>query len=647
MITSRPQTTTRARWRRAAIAVASTAAVVLGVTTGAGAAAAEQERLSAQVSPYNWSTTETFSAAQTAAVAGDVTGLDVTLSDSARPTGPYPAFTTYNWAIGDYDLAGSATLASGSRSFRIDLKQPLASFGSGTVALQITAQKQPIKNPEEPIGQPVDSGYELTTSATLSVAEASGSGGVGGVDLSGTAQTLQRSAAYFAYKKDVDVVEVKGGDTVVLESNRDGFYDLQGLAAYVGPSRTERIPAQVVADNDQSKVTVTIPSSAYDAYKNRVSSLLQVTGISNGRVEQPRGATITSDAAVRVTGSGATTPPVTPTPTATATTPPVTPTPTTPPVTPTPTATPTAPPAGSPVVSRISGTDRQGTAVEVSKRTFPANVPVVYVATGQNFPDALSAGPAAAKAGGPLLLVDRDSMSQVVRTELTRLKPAKIVVVGSELSVGSQVYNDLAGYATNRNITRLGGVDRYDTSKLILQDAFRGGSSRAWLATGEKFPDALSASAAAGAKDAPVVLTNGTGSTVDPLTQQIISGLKIRTLTIAGSSLSVSAGIERSITGPVITRIGGTDRYDTSEKLNKAAFTSAKTVYLATGEKFPDALAGATAAGYTGSPLFAVQPTCVPRAVLADITASKATQVILLGSTDTLSEAVERLTPCS
>ncbi|WP_146087954.1 cell wall-binding repeat-containing protein [Rathayibacter sp. AY1B5] len=638
MTTSRPQTTTRARWMRTALAVASTAAVVLGVTTGAGAAAAAESRMVALTSPYNWSTTETFSAAQISPVAGDVTGLDVTLSDSARPTGSYPAFTTYNWAIGDYDLVGSANLASGSRSFRIDLKQPLASFGGGTVALQITAQKQPIKNPREPIGQPVDSGYELTTSATLSVAGASGSGGVGGVDLSGTAQTLQRSAAYFAYSNAAEVPEVKGGDTVVLESNQPGFYDLQGLAAYVGSSRTERIPAQVTADNDQSKVTVTIPSSAYDAYKDRASSLLQVTGVSNGRVQQPRGATITSDAAVRVTGSGPTTPPVTPTPTATATTPPVTPAPTT---------TPTAPPAGSPAVSRISGTDRQGTAVEVSKRTFPANVPVVYVATGQNFPDALSAGPAAATAGGPLLLVDRDSMSQVVRTELTRLKPAKIVVVGSELSVGSQVYSDLAAYAPKGKITRIGGVDRYDTSKLILQDAFRGGSSMAWLATGEKFPDALSASAAAGANRAPVVLTNGTGSTVDPLTQQIISGLKVSSLTIAGSTLSVSAGIERSITGPVITRIGGTDRYDTSEKLNKAAFTSATTVYLATGEKFPDALAGATAAGYTRSPLFAVQPTCVPRAVLADITASKATQVILLGSTDTLSEAVERLTPCS
>ncbi|PPF13749.1 hypothetical protein C5B92_16120, partial [Rathayibacter sp. AY1A4] len=274
----------------------------------------------ALTSPYNWSTTETFSAAQISPVAGDVTGLDVTLSDSARPTGSYPAFTTYNWAIGDYDLAGSAKLASGSRSFRIDLKQPLASFGSGTVALQITAQKQPIKNPREPIGQPVDSGYELTTSATLSVAGASGSGGVGGVDLSGTAQTLQRSAAYFAYSNAAEVPDVKGGDTVVLESNRDDFYDLQGLAAYVGPSRTERIPAQVSTNSRRSAVTVTIPSSAYDAYKDRASSLVQVTGVSNGRVDQPRGATITSDAAVRVTGSAATTPPVTPTPTATATT---------------------------------------------------------------------------------------------------------------------------------------------------------------------------------------------------------------------------------------------------------------------------------------------------------------------------------------
>ncbi|MWV50481.1 hypothetical protein GRS96_14505 [Rathayibacter sp. VKM Ac-2803] len=298
---------------------------------------------------------------------------------------------------------------------------------------------------------------------------------------------------------------------------------------------------------------------------------------------------------------------------------------------------------GSVAVSRLAGSDRQGTAVEISKATFGANVPVVYVATGGNFPDALSAGPAAAKQGGPLLLVDRDSMTQAVRDELTRLKPAKIVVVGSALSVSDALKNDLAEYT--KSIQRIGGVDRYDTSKQIIQYAFPQGSTKAWLATGEKFPDALSASAAAGSVRAPVVLVNGGLPTADATTKSLVSQLGVKTLTIAGSALSVSEGIKNSL--PVTsTRIGGVNRYDTSEKLNRAAFTSASTVYLATGEKFPDALAGATAAGFTRSPLFAVQPTCVPQAVLDDIRTLGAKKVVLLGGTGTLSDSVARLESC-
>ncbi|PPI43728.1 cell wall-binding repeat-containing protein [Rathayibacter tritici] len=295
-------------------------------------------------------------------------------------------------------------------------------------------------------------------------------------------------------------------------------------------------------------------------------------------------------------------------------------------------------------VTRLAGTDRQGTAVEISKAVYGANVPVVYVATGANFPDALSAAPAAAKQGGPLLLVDRDSMSQPVRDELARLKPAKIVVVGSSLSVGDGLLNQLRSFSPQ--VQRIGGKDRYDTSKQIIQYAFSGGSARAWLATGEKFPDALGASAAAGAVDAPVILVNGGLGSADSTTRAIVSGLKVQNLTIAGSALSVSDGIKNSLSGPTITRIGGVDRYDTSEQLNRAAFSSAKTVFLATGENFPDALAGATAAGYSNSPLFAVPPTCVPRAVLADIAKSGAKRVVLLGGPTTLSEEVARLTPC-
>src|SRR5690606_13846055 len=57
----------------------------------------------------------------------------------------------------------------------------------------------------------------------------------------------------------------------------------------------------------------------------------------------------------------------------------------------------------TPSVTRFSGTDRYATAVDISKKSFGAGVPVVYVATGASFPDALAAAPAAAAQNGPLL----------------------------------------------------------------------------------------------------------------------------------------------------------------------------------------------------------------------------------------------------
>ncbi|MCJ1695849.1 cell wall-binding repeat-containing protein [Rathayibacter caricis] len=294
-------------------------------------------------------------------------------------------------------------------------------------------------------------------------------------------------------------------------------------------------------------------------------------------------------------------------------------------------------------VKRLSGSDRQGTAVEISKATFAPGVPVTYIATGAKFPDALAAAPAAATQGGPLLLVDRDSMSPSVKQELARLQPQRIVVVGSALSVGDALYAELARYAGS--IERIGGVDRYDTAEKIVRSAFGSGASKAWIATGEKFPDALGASAAAGAVDAPVLLVNGGATSADPRTKGLLTDLGAGSVTIAGSALSVSEGIENSLPVPA-TRIGGSDRYDTSEQLNRAAFPSASTVYFATGENFPDALAGATAAGFTSSPLFAVRPDCVPPKVLQDVTALGADTVILLGSTGTLSDRVARLVSC-
>ena len=154
---------------------------------------------------------------------------------------------------------------------------------------------------------------------------------------------------------------------------------------------------------------------------------------------------------------------------------------------------------------RIAGDDRFGTAAAVSRASFDAAVPVVYIADGTTFPDALAGGPAARVGGGPLLLTAPGSLPAATTTELTRLTPGRIVVLGGTGAVSASVEHALDAYTTGI-VTRLAGPDRYATAAAVSASAFPAGASVAYVATGETFPDALAAGAAAARAGAPILL---------------------------------------------------------------------------------------------------------------------------------------------
>jgi putative cell wall-binding protein len=99
--------------------------------------------------------------------------------------------------------------------------------------------------------------------------------------------------------------------------------------------------------------------------------------------------------------------------------------------------------AGS--ATRLAGADRYATAVAVSAATYPTHVTTLYVATGAAFADGLAAGPVAGLAGGPLLLVGRDTLPSVVSAEIRRLDPSTVVVVGGSGSVSEAVRSQIEG----------------------------------------------------------------------------------------------------------------------------------------------------------------------------------------------------------
>lgn len=67
-----------------------------------------------------------------------------------------------------------------------------------------------------------------------------------------------------------------------------------------------------------------------------------------------------------------------------------------------------------PGARRLAGAERYATSLEVAEEFLRrgADLGVVYVATGLDFPDALAAGPVAARTGGPVLLVDGEEPSR-------------------------------------------------------------------------------------------------------------------------------------------------------------------------------------------------------------------------------------------
>lgn len=307
-------------------------------------------------------------------------------------------------------------------------------------------------------------------------------------------------------------------------------------------------------------------------------------------------------------------------------------------------------PAGT-ISQRLSGGDRYSTAVAISQNSFPnGGAPVVYITTGDNYPDALSAAPAAARGGGVVLLTDKYSLPWQTSAEVSRLNPARIVVVGGEGAISANVYNELA--AKGISITRISGYDRYSTSLELARYAFQGTNPRVvYLATGEDFPDALSASAAAGANGGPVILVRGNQGSLDLETKTLIQQLGASVVNIAGGSAVVSSGIESSIWSipgiSNVNRLGGSQRYMTSENINNYAFSSARVAYVSTGENFPDGLAAAASAGINMAPLYLSNGSCLATSVLQKMVALGVTKVLIIGGTGVLSSSVSEFKACN
>ena len=91
---------------------------------------------------------------------------------------------------------------------------------------------------------------------------------------------------------------------------------------------------------------------------------------------------------------------------------------------------------------RLSGKDRYETAVDVAS-SYETDIPVVYIASGVDYPDALSSSALAGSEDVPVLITRPDRLPNAIVAELDRLSPERVVIVGGTGAVSQSVEDEL------------------------------------------------------------------------------------------------------------------------------------------------------------------------------------------------------------
>ena len=223
------------------------------------------------------------------------------------------------------------------------------------------------------------------------------------------------------------------------------------------------------------------------------------------------------------------------------------------------------------------------------------------------------------------------------------------------------------GRVSAATVDRVAGTDRYATSVEIARQV--GGGSltnldRLIVVTGEVFPDGLTASGLAGFLDeggrsgrTAILLTRQ--ASLPPIVEVAIRESRVspEKVFVVGGPSAVSDDVYGAIARAAgwngqgdnpVTRIFGQTRYETAAAIvefvtQQAGGTlpaSFKTVLVANGEDFPDALAGGALAYRSEHLLLLAQPPSAPPVSLDAVEELEANCAILLGGNAALSNVV-------
>ena len=288
-------------------------------------------------------------------------------------------------------------------------------------------------------------------------------------------------------------------------------------------------------------------------------------------------------------------------------------------------------------ITELTGSDRYETAVKISKEGWKNGSDKVVIINGDVSIDGIISTPLATTYNAPILLVEKNNVPNSVKSELKRLNPRDVIIIGDENAISKTTANQIKS-TVNASQTRLKGSNRYETSLLIAKEIDKNHDVEKVYITnangGEV--DALTIAAKAGQDKQPIILTDKNSITDN--TYKWLKSEDLQNAYFIGGPQMISTNVinkVNDITKDNVTnnRVYGADRHETNANVIKKFYTDdeLEAVLVAKSDVLVDALAAGPLAANLKSPILITPKTYVSAYHKDNLEAKSANKVYKIG----------------
>lgn len=198
-------------------------------------------------------------------------------------------------------------------------------------------------------------------------------------------------------------------------------------------------------------------------------------------------------------------------------------------------------------VTRISGSNRYETAVRIGELVINTGSDTAIIATGSDYPDALSVASFAGQKGLPILFTEKDGLNAQTKQALSKWGIKEVILIGGTGVISAQTEAILRD-EMKLTVNRLSGTDRYQTG-LEIAKYFVGSQPEAFqyaaLSTGNNFPDALAGASLAAKLKMPIFLTGK--EKVGTELKAYLKGLNLKKIYVFGGQGAVPDSVKEEL----------------------------------------------------------------------------------------------------